>query len=35
VFDPVYEPIAHAALVLLVLWLACLWLYRQRIFVRI
>ena len=31
----VYVPIVEHALVLLAMWLVCLWLYRQRIFVRI
>ena len=30
-----YEPIVQAAVVLLLLWLICLWLYRRRIFIRI
>ncbi|HUY37142.1 MAG TPA: heparan-alpha-glucosaminide N-acetyltransferase domain-containing protein [Pirellulales bacterium] len=33
--DPVYEPIARMVLVLLVIWLVCCWLYRQRLFARI
>jgi heparan-alpha-glucosaminide N-acetyltransferase len=33
--DPAYEPVVQSALVLLVLWLICLWMYRQRIFIRI
>jgi predicted acyltransferase len=34
-FSAVYEPMVAAAAVLFVFWLICLWLYRQRIFVRI
>ncbi|HUY92364.1 MAG TPA: heparan-alpha-glucosaminide N-acetyltransferase domain-containing protein [Pirellulales bacterium] len=34
-FDPNYAPIVQMSLVLLVMWLVCVWLYRQRIFVRI
>jgi predicted acyltransferase len=34
-FEAAYEPLVAAAAVLLVLWLICLWLYRQKIFVRI
>jgi predicted acyltransferase len=34
-FSGVYGPIWQSAAVVLVLWLACLWLYRQRIFIRI
>ena len=34
-FDGVYGPIVERVSVLFVLWLICLWLYRQRIFVRI
>lgn len=34
-FSGVYGPIWQSAAVVLVLWLACLWMYRQRIFVRI
>ena len=30
-----YAPITESVLVLLVLWLICAWMYRQRIFVRI
>ncbi len=30
-----YGPIVESAAILFVLWLACLWMYRQRIFVRI
>ncbi|MEX2560546.1 MAG: DUF5009 domain-containing protein [Pirellulales bacterium] len=33
--DPVYEPIVRLAVVLFVMWLVCVWLYRQRIFVKI
>lgn len=33
--DAVYAPAVQMALVLLVLWLICVWLYRQKIFVRI
>ena len=34
-FDPMFSPIAQYVLVIVVLWLVCLWLYRQRIFIRI
>lgn len=34
-FEGPYGPIVAATSVLLVLWLVCLWLYRQRIFVRL
>lgn len=33
--DPVYAPIVRMALVLLTFWLICVWLWRQRIFIRI
>ncbi len=33
--DAVYQPIVFHALPLFVMWLICLWLYRQRIFIRI
>jgi len=33
--DPVYEPVVRSALVVLVLWLICFWMYRQKIFIRI
>jgi predicted acyltransferase len=33
--DPVYAPAVQMAGVLLVFWLVCVWLYRQKIFVRI
>ncbi len=33
--DPVYSPIVRMALVLLTFWLVCVWLWRQRIFIRI
>jgi heparan-alpha-glucosaminide N-acetyltransferase len=33
--DPIYSPILRMSLVLSVMWLICVWLYRQRIFVRI
>jgi predicted acyltransferase len=33
--DPIYGPAYKAAAVLLVLWLVCVWMYRQKIFVRI
>jgi heparan-alpha-glucosaminide N-acetyltransferase len=33
--DPVYSPVIRMALVLFTFWLICIWLYRQRIFVRI
>ncbi len=32
---PLYEPMIEATLVGLMFWLACLWLYRQKIFIRI
>jgi predicted acyltransferase len=35
VFGESYAPITESVLVLLVLWLICAWMYRQRIFVRI
>ena len=34
-FHPVYAPIAEAVLMLGVWWLACWWLYRQKIFIKI
>jgi predicted acyltransferase len=34
-FAGIYGPIVQSLSVLLVLWLVCLWLYRQRIFIRI
>jgi predicted acyltransferase len=34
-YDAIYEPIGRMVLVLLVIWLVCCWLYRQRLFVRI
>ena len=34
-FDPNYAPMVQTSLVLLVMWLVCVWLYRQKIFVRI
>lgn len=33
--DPVYEPVVRSGLVVLVLWLICFWMYRQKIFIRI
>ncbi len=33
--DPLYSPILRASLVLFVMWLVCVWLYRQKTFVRI
>ncbi|HJT33287.1 MAG TPA: hypothetical protein VJ783_14685 [Pirellulales bacterium] len=33
--DPVYAPIVRMALVLLTFWLVCVWLWRQKIFIRI
>jgi heparan-alpha-glucosaminide N-acetyltransferase len=33
--DAVYAPISRMVLVLLVFWLICVWLYRQRVFIRI
>ena len=33
--DSTYEPIVRLSLVLLVMWLVCVWLYRQRIFFKI
>jgi heparan-alpha-glucosaminide N-acetyltransferase len=33
--DPNYEPLITSGCVLLVMWLICYWLYRQKIFVRI
>ncbi len=35
VFDPAYEPMIRLTSVLIVFWLICWWLYRQRLFVRI
>ncbi len=35
VFGAAYEPIAESVFVAIVLWLICVWLYRQRIFIRI
>lgn len=35
VIDPVYAPAVQMAAVLSVFWLVCVWLYRQKIFVRI
>ena len=34
-FGQVYEPMAHGALVLLVMWLLLLWMHRRKIFLRI
>jgi predicted acyltransferase len=34
-FDPVFEPVAKSAAFLIVIWLASLWMYRQKIFVKI
>lgn len=34
-FNPYYLPIVQSASVLLMLWLICYWLYRQKIFIRI
>jgi predicted acyltransferase len=34
-FGPLYEPMVRFTLVGLMFWLACLWMYRQKIFVRI
>lgn len=34
-FDPNFAPIVQMSCVLLVMWLVCVWLYRQKIFVRI
>jgi predicted acyltransferase len=33
--DSIYEPVVRLALVLFVMWLVCVWLYRQRIFFKI
>ena len=33
--DGPYAPVVHAVLVLLVFWLICVWLYRQKIFIRV
>jgi len=33
--DPLYEPMLHYTLIGLVFWLACWWMYRQKIFIRI
>jgi len=35
IFDGIYGPMVQACLTLLVFWLACLWMYRQKIFIRI
>ncbi len=35
IFGGIYGPVVQAVAVLLVLWLICLWMYRQKIFVRI
>ena len=35
VFGTMYAPIVETTSVLLVLWLICVWLYRQKIFFRI
>ena len=34
-FEGVYGPVFRSASVLFVLWLICLWLYRQRIFLKV
>lgn len=34
-FDPVFEPVARSVAFLVVLWLVSLWMYRQKIFVKI
>ena len=34
-FDPVFEPVAKSVAFLAVLWLVSLWMYRQKIFVKI
>ncbi len=34
-FGGLYGPMFQSCAVLFVLWLACLWMYRQRIFVKI
>jgi len=34
-FDPIYMPMVQSTSVLLVFWLICWWLYRQKLFVRI
>jgi predicted acyltransferase len=34
-FGGPYGPVVQSAAVLFVFWLACLWMYRQRIFVKI
>ena len=34
-FPGVYAPIFDTVAILLVLWLVCLWMYRQKIFIRI
>jgi heparan-alpha-glucosaminide N-acetyltransferase len=33
--DGPYAPVIHAVIVLLVFWLICVWLYRQKIFIRV
>jgi hypothetical protein len=35
VFGPLWEPTVKAVLVGLMFWLACWWMYRQKIFIRI
>jgi predicted acyltransferase len=34
-FNPIYMPIIERLSVVFVFWLICLWMYRQKIFVRI
>lgn len=33
--DGPYAPVVHAVIVLLVFWLICVWLYRQKVFIRV
>ena len=33
--SPVYAPIIEQSAILFVLWLACLWMYRRKLFLRI
>jgi predicted acyltransferase len=35
IFDGIYGPIVESVAILFVLWLVCLWMYRQKVFVRI
>jgi predicted acyltransferase len=35
VFGAAYAPVVEAVSVMLVLWLICYWLYRQKVFLRV